>query len=201
MQTTPNAWRLVHDALNDQDVVARYQAKVHTSTGNGCWWWTGALHSRTGHGRFWIGTYPHTNRSGEGARGVSARGVAVISSRFGWALCHGPDALDDAPVLAHTCDEPSCQNPGHLVRSSNAVNHDDWLRRRWSIGSPLRDTRGPAGRARAIREAILAGTSSHEAMLAGASALDRLQLTLWDDPDNLDQLLPASGRHAERTPP
>lgn len=97
------------------------------------------------------------------------------------ALHHGPDARDQAPVMAHTCDEASCQNPAHLVLSSNAGNHDDWLRRRWSIGSPLRDTRGPAGRAQAVREAIITGASVQVAKQAGASDLDRAQLPLWGE--------------------
>ena len=176
MQTTPNAWRIVRDGIIDPGVVDRYRAKVHITSG--CWWWTGALHSRSGHGRFWIGTYTPTIRDGAG--GVRRRNVCVIASRFGWALHHGAGALDVAPVLAHTCDEPSCQNPDHLVLSSNALNHDDWMRRRWQHGSPLRDTRGPAGRAQAIRAAILTGTPVQEAIDAGLGDLDRAQLTLFD---------------------
>lgn len=196
MQTTPDAWQLVRAAVLDQGVIDRYTAKVHTATGDGCEFWFGALHSRTGHGRFWIGTYPCAGHNGPDAAGVRQRGVAIIASRFAWALHHGQDALKVAPVLAHTCDEPSCQNPKHLVLSSNAGNHDDWIRRRWSIGSPLRDTRGPAGRARAIRAAILTGGSVQDAMLAGASTLDRSQLSLWDL--DVDQVLPESQLHVER---
>lgn len=200
MQTTMDAWQLVRAAVTDQDVIDRYTAKVHTDPAQPCWYWTGALHSRTGHGRFWVGTHPLDGRSGggglvidggsaAGSSGVRSREVGIIASRFAWALHHGPDALDQAPVLAHTCDEASCQNPAHLVLSSNAENNDDWQRRRWSIGSPLRDTRGPAGRAQAIREAIIMGSSVQHAKQAGASALDRDQLPLWggerDEQDDL----------------
>lgn len=211
MQTTMDAWQLVRSAVTDQDVIDRYTAKVHTDPAQSCWYWFGALHSRTGHGRFWVGTHP-LDESGVGGlaggvSGVRSREVGIIASRFAWALHHGPDALDQAPVLAHTCDEASCQNPEHLVLSSNAENNDDWHRRRWSIGSPLRDTRGPAGRAQAIREAIIMGTSVQHAKQAGSSALDRDQLPLWGDEldkqDDLDSgqlLLWGEQLNEERTP-
>lgn len=187
MQTTVDAWQLVRAAVSDQDVIDRYTAKVHIDPQQSCRFWFGALHGRTGHGRFWVGAHP-LDGHGDGS-GVRSKEVGIIASRFAWALHHGPDALAEAPVLAHTCDEASCQNPEHLILSSNAGNHDDWLRRRWSIGSPLRDTRGPAGRAQAIREAIIMGTSVQVAKQAGTSALDREQLPLWgeqvDDHDEL----------------
>lgn len=106
---------VLEHAVRDQDVIDRYDSKVARLPGVGCWFFTGAIHPH-GHGRFWVGTY----RDAHGA----SRDAVVIAHRFAWALRHGIDALTAAPVLAHTCDEASCQNPDHPTVSSNAAT---WL--------------------------------------------------------------------------
>lgn len=157
-------------ALRDQSVRDRYDAKVARAGRDDCWFWTGAIHPK-GHGRFWVATFTDA-RSRE-------HDLVVIAHRFGWALAHGLDAMLAAPVLAHECDEASCQNPRHVVPSTVAANREDWLRRRWLPGSPLRDVRGPADRARAIRDALLTGEDPHVAMALGRPEVDNLQLPLW----------------------
>lgn len=155
---------LLDAAVRDEQVRARYWSKVSVAGEN--WWWTGAI-MRSGHGRFWIGR----------DRG---RDVVVLAHRFGFALEHGVDALAQAPVLRHRCDEALCQRPGHLAAADDDhANRLDWVLRRHRIGSPLRDTRGPAGRARAIRHAALTGQDIAQAMREGMSDLDQRQLTLF----------------------
>ncbi len=156
-------------ALGDPAVRARYEAKVHRTPG--CWFWAGALHARGGHGRFWV----TATTGSDGTR----RDVVVIAHRFGWAMTYGLDALTRIEVLAHTCDEPSCQRPDHLRSATPGTNQDEWLIRRWHPRSPLRDVRGPGGRSRAIRAAILAGGDVNAARAAGISGLDADQLCLW----------------------
>lgn len=156
-------------ALADPRVRARYEAKVHHTPG--CWYWSGALHARGGHGRFWV----TATRRGDGQR----RDVVVIAHRFGWAMTYGLDSLTGIEVLAHTCDEPSCQRPEHLRSATSGTNQDEWLVRRWHPRSPLRDVRGPGGRSRAIRAAIIAGGDVDAARAAGISNLDADQLWLW----------------------
>lgn len=167
---SPPARDVVRAGLSDPQVLARYRAKVATAGPGECWPFTGAIHPH-GHGRFFVGQYTDTR----GAR----HDVVVIAHRFGWAITHGADALDQVPVLAHDCDEAACQNPAHLTPATMASNHHDWDTRRWHLGSPLRDTRGAAGRARAIRAAILTGHDVTSARAAGISPLDRDQLPLW----------------------
>lgn len=157
-------------ALRDQSVRDRYDAKVARAGRDDCWFWTGAIHPK-GHGRFWVATFTDA-RSRE-------HDLVVIAHRFGWALAHGLDAMLAAPVLAHECDEASCQNPGHIVPSTITENREDWLRRRGRVGSPLRDVRGPAGRARAIRDAALLGQPLGPVLALGQPAVDAAQLTLW----------------------
>ena len=153
-------------ALEDPAVVARYWSKVVKT--DSCWWWGGAL-MRSGHGRFWVGT-----------DSVTGRDLVVIAHRFGWAATHGLDALVEVPVLAHKCDEALCQRPDpqHVRPSTSTANREEWLASRWRFGSPLRDTRGRAGRARAIRDAVRHGEDPAVAQAAGLSQLDRDQLAL-----------------------
>ena len=153
--------RILEDALGDATVRDRYLGKVHEEAGH--LWWSGAT-MRSGHGRFWLGR----------DRG---RDVVVLAHRFSFALAHGLDALLAAPVLRHTCDEPLCQDPEHLAPSEDDYdNRIEWLIRRHRIGSPLRDVRGRAGRARAIRD----GRPVEAVMREGLSQLDRDQPTLFD---------------------
>lgn len=155
---------LIAAAIADDTVRARYWAKVERTSSH--WWFTGAI-MRSGHGRFWIGR-------------DRRRDVVVLAHRFGFALSEGLGALLEAPVLRHTCDEALCQRPDHLVPAiDDHENRTDWLLRRHRIGSPLRDVRGRAGRAHAIRAAILAGGDVADAMRSGMSDLDRSQLTLF----------------------
>ena len=167
-----SAAQVIRDGLLDPRVVQRYRAKVHVASGDSsCWFWTGALHATKGHARYWVGSYldAHSQR----------RDVGVIGHRFGWALVHGWAALLDTPVLAHECDEASCQNPDHLAPATMDSNREDFLHRRWLPGSPLRDVRGPGGRARAVRAAIRAGRDVAAAQADGLREIDDAQLLLW----------------------
>jgi hypothetical protein len=60
------------------------------------------------------------------------------------------------PVIRHTCDESACCNPAHWILGTRADNAADYHDRKSDPLDPLADRRGPAGRARAIRDAILA---------------------------------------------
>jgi len=67
---------------------------------------------------------------------------------------HGVEALDDARLLGHRCDNPLCQRiaPEHVVVSSAAQNPREWPIRRRLPDSPLADPRGPRRRARELRD-------------------------------------------------
>ncbi len=149
-------------AATTPSVVARYRSFVRTAGSADCWLWLGAISGR-GHGRFWLG-----------------EGRVVIAHRFAFALAHvGAGSLELPPVVAHRCDNPLCQNPSHLRASSAALNRAEWVARRETIGGPLRDRRGAAGRARAVRDAAKAGASVVDATSAGLRDVDRDQGTLW----------------------
>lgn len=170
---------LLQAALVDASVVARYRRHIAVPVAaSGCWLWTGAISGR-GHARFWIGTL-HDGRD-----------VVVLGHRFGYGLRFGYDQLIAAPAVRHyICDNPLCQNVQHLRLGTNGDNAHDWATRRHTLGSPLRDTRGALGRARALRAAARNQTDLDAATRVGLCELDRYQpplLDLADDPVMLGQ--------------
>ena len=162
---------LLQALLADPETVARYNAKVYQRGAGQCWPWVGALGS-AGHGRLRCGT-----RALEPERPASR---VIASHVFGWQLSRGILAADPVtgrlPLICHRCDEPSCHNPAHWVCGTAADNWADYVARRHAPGSPLTDTRGPRGRAVAIRSVILAalaegaGAGEVEAAIEAAGA-------------------------------
>lgn len=142
--------------LADPAVQRRYRGAVYAE-GPGDAWWLGAI-SSTGHGKFRVG-------AGTERRVVSAH-------VYGYQLAHGRITDPGDVVVAHACDEPSCQRPEHLRLASRADNIAEYAARRWR--GPLVDVRGAAGRAVAIRDAILrtrrAGGAADEVAAAVATA-------------------------------
>lgn len=126
---------------------ARYTAKIwRDQDPEGCWPWLGAL-SSSGHGKL---------RAGPGAR------VVVNAHVFGWQLHHGliRARTGEDPVVAHRCDEASCQRPDHWELIERTANSIDYRLRRHRAEGALADVRGAAGRATAIRAAIQAGQAA-----------------------------------------
>lgn len=86
--------------------VARFWSHVDVQGPDECWPWTRCLSG--GYGRFSVG----------GRRGRSA-----ISSRVAYEIEHGPLAVD--ALVRHTCDNPPCCNPAHLLPGTHAQNMTD----------------------------------------------------------------------------
>lgn len=156
----------------------RYRGRVCRRDPGKCWYWTGAI-SDTGHGKLRAGT------RAAGSDGPDSR--VVTAHVYGWHLIYGSPAAHprtSAPLVAHRCDEYSCQNPAHWRLDDAAGNLKDYLARRGQPGGPLADSRGPAGRARAIaaaiRAAIAQGADVEAAIwLASAAGLAGAQPRLF----------------------
>ena len=159
-------------ALGHPVVLARYRAKITTVPGSECLWWTGAVSGRStrdrtdggGHGRFWF-----------------AQGRVIIAHRFAFAVMHGVEALDDARLLGHRCDNPLCQRiaPEHVVVSTARKNRQEWAVQRRLPYSPLADPRGPRRRARELRDLAREDPQLVADDLARLQELLGEQLTLW----------------------
>lgn len=90
-----------------KDLSERFWEKVNkTET---CWLWTGAL-LKTGYGSIRI------NRKAERAH------------RVAYELEVGP--IPAGKILRHTCDNPRCVNPAHLIPGTHAENTQDALERK-----------------------------------------------------------------------
>src|SRR5262249_41317451 len=152
------AWRSL---LDDLETVARYHRSV----------------CRRGPADHWFRLGPVSQDGQAKLRTSKAMGGKTIAGPvLGWQLSRGglrplPDGR--LPVIRHTCDESACMNPAHWVTGSRADNAADYRDRKSDPLGPLADRRGPAGRARAIRDAILAarahGPRAVEAAIRRAS--------------------------------
>jgi hypothetical protein len=141
--------------LNDGDVVARFEAKRYVRSATKCWPWLNAV-SSTGHGSFRAASLPGPSRRGTVPAHLYAYQLANgVIERPGWT------ATED-PVVCHTCDFHGCTNPVHLRLGTAAENRAEWSLRRGNPHGPLADTRGAAGRTRAIGQAIRTGLEAGE---------------------------------------
>lgn len=145
----PEVWAALTAHQPSRD---RYHGYVCQRSPDLCWYWTGAI-SDTGHGKFRAGT--------RAAAGDGPPSVVVTAHVYGYRMVFGPPRSPGragALVIAHRCDESSCQNPAHWRLGTVASNAADFIARRGH--GPLADSRGPAGRARAIAAAINAARTA-----------------------------------------
>ena len=149
--------------LSNHAVRDRWAAKVAHVPGSECDWWVGAISGR-GHGRFWVGP-DHV----------------VIAHRFAFAMTHGLEALDLAPLLGHRCDNPLCQRigDGHVVVSTARENRREWVQRRDLVDSPLADPRGSRSRAEVLRSLARVDPAGVRAEIERVRASLPEQLNLW----------------------
>ncbi len=120
----------------DSVTAGRFWAKVVRTSSH--WWWTGAVSSGNGYGLFAV-----------------AHDLVVGAHRLALALALGR-SLAPGEVACHACHEPLCVrvDPAHVHLGDFALNIHQLI----CSGRARRvnDLRGPAGRSRAIRDAVLA---------------------------------------------
>jgi hypothetical protein len=137
-------------------------AKVRRGQPDECWPWIGFCNAQ-GYGRTWIGDH-----------GYYAHRVIFDLVNPGRITLKAPPIKDGgATVVRHTCDNPPCCNPRHLVLGTHTDNMQDKVRR-----GRLPDYSGDKGprckltmdEAREIRRVLKCGMSSRElARLFGVS--------------------------------
>jgi hypothetical protein len=96
----------------------RFWKKVDRRNDGDCWNWIGATHgSGQKRGCFW-----------DGKRKTDA-------ARWLWQQTHGKQ-LEASHVVMHTCDNPLCVNPAHLVMGTQAQNVADmWAKGRQNMAA------------------------------------------------------------------
>lgn len=91
--------------MNAADI-ARFWSHVDVKGSADCWEWKRARSH--GYGRF------------------AVAGRMLTASRIAYELTHGELGADEA---RHTCDNPPCCNPAHLIRGTHAQNMADMAKR------------------------------------------------------------------------
>ena len=82
----------------------RFFAKVDKT--DGCWNWTACTYGRMGYGKFSV-----------------ARSTSVSAHCWSYEYHHGD--IPKGMVVMHTCDNPKCVNPDHLVLGTRQDNQRD----------------------------------------------------------------------------
>lgn len=92
----------------------RFWEKVDILEEDQCWPWQ-AYRDKKGYGRFWVGDQ-------YGKTGAHRMALALFQGLT------NPDWLD-GEVVRHTCDNPACCNPNHLLTGTYTENNYDAVRR------------------------------------------------------------------------
>jgi len=98
-----------HNVLSP--IEQRFWGKVRKS--EGCWEWQASRAKRV-------------NGWGDYGR-IRLNGATLLAHRVSWELANGP--IPDGMLIRHTCDNPPCVNPAHLVLGTAHDNNLDMLER------------------------------------------------------------------------
>jgi hypothetical protein len=89
----------------------RFWPKVDKRGPDECWGWKASTHL-FGYGKFYVGLHPDGRKN------------LVDAHRFAWELHHGR-RIPGGKLVMHTCDNPQCTNPAHLVLGTVPKNNAD----------------------------------------------------------------------------
>lgn len=90
------------------ELIERFENKFQPEPNSGCWIWEACLFS-DGYGQF---GYNYKN---------------YRAHRFSYALYNGP--VPSNLIIRHTCDNPLCVNPAHLLLGTIQDNYEDMVKR------------------------------------------------------------------------
>lgn len=96
-----------------------------------CWLWVGPRTS-SGYGQL----------RGTLGRGPQGRRFILLAHRVSYSLAKG--TIPAGLIVRHSCDNPRCVNPEHLVRGTMADNARDMIRRGRKVVSEVVRRKGPS---------------------------------------------------------
>lgn len=98
-------------------IEVRFWANVLVAGSDECWKWTGRAHE-DGYGVIYF------NRK------------YWRASRLSWVLFGGNGPIPSGMVIMHTCDNPPCVNPAHLVLGTHLDNRRDCINKGRAVPPP-----------------------------------------------------------------
>jgi len=102
--------------------------------------WTGSK-DRDGYGRFCMNTVD---------------GFKIIKAhRFSWMIANQQDWPTNMPVARHTCNNPSCVNPAHIIPGTHKENSEDMIKagRNAIVYNGRKPVKTPIGNFVSVKEA------------------------------------------------
>lgn len=91
--------------------VDRFLERIDTSDSDGCWPWTGTRQAK-----------------GYGAARIPGTRKVTTASRIAYMLASGED-IPAGMVVRHSCDNPPCCRPAHLLLGTPRENSADMVKR------------------------------------------------------------------------
>lgn len=125
-------------------VEERFWPKVKIGAPDDCWLWQARINDN-GYGHFCFSCVHQVCKF-------------MAASRAAYILTHG--AIPDDILVRHSCDNPPCCNPSHLVLGTHQDNVQDMVdRNRKPLGSACSQSRLDENKVREIRELSNSGWS------------------------------------------
>lgn len=86
-----------------------FWARVSIGSADECWEWQGSRNTVSGYGT------------------ITYQGKSWSTHRLSYTLANGP--IPEGKLLRHTCDNPICCNPSHLIPGTTLQNYQDLVER------------------------------------------------------------------------
>lgn len=151
----------------------RFWAKVDKRGPDDCWEWTSSRLPK-GYGRF----------------------GSTLAHRYVYELTHGREAAEGV-VIRHTCDNPPCVNPAHLIAGTYKDNTDDMMRRgRGPIGARQGCSKLTEENVREIRARAAEGEGHQE--IADRFGVTRSNVSAVVRRDRWSHVPPAPGQNRRK---
>lgn len=105
------------------DPVRRFWSKASVDEPDACWEWTSKNRDRDGYGYFKVA------------------GRMWRAPRYAFNLANPDAPIGDDEMVCHTCDNPPCVNPAHLIRGAALDNSADQVERDRTVTGDRHHTR------------------------------------------------------------